>query len=67
MIKKIICLILLNICISCSNNTNSNIDKNKNQLNQPETLYKLAKINFDAQSFELAKEQYLNALKHYFY
>jgi len=57
MIKKIICLILLYICISCSNN-NSNIDKNKNLLSQPETLYKLAKINFDDQNFELAREQF---------
>ena len=52
MIKKIICLILLYLCISCSNNTNSNIDKNKSLLGEPETLYKLAKINFDAQNFE---------------
>ena len=58
MIKKIICLILLFICISCSNNNNSNIDKNKNLLSQPETLYKLAKINFDDQNFELAREQF---------
>ena len=58
MIKKIICLILLSICISCSNNTNSNIDKNKNLLIEPETLYKLAKINFDLQSFELARKQF---------
>ena len=58
MIKKIICLILLYICISCSNNTNSNIDKNKNEIIEPETLYKLAKINFDGQNFELAKEQF---------
>ena len=58
MIKKIICLILLYICISCSNNNNSNIDKNKNLLSQPETLYKLAKINFDDQNFELAREQF---------
>ena len=49
---------LLCICISCSNNTNSNIDKNKNLLNQPETLYKLAKINFDVQNFELARQQF---------
>ena len=53
MIKKIICLILLCLCISCSNNTNSNIDKNKNLLTEPETLYKIAKINFDGQNFEL--------------
>ncbi len=58
MLKKIICLILLYICISCSNNTNSNIDKNKNEIIEPETLYKLAKINFDGQNFELAKEQF---------
>ena len=59
MIKKIICLILLFICISCSsNNTDSNIDKNKKLLNEPETLYKLAKINFDRQNFELAKDQF---------
>ena len=58
MIKKIICLILLYVCISCSNNNNSNIDKNKNLLSQPETLYKLAKINFDDQNFELAREQF---------
>ena len=58
MIKKIICLILLYLCISCSNNSNSNIDKNKNLLNEPETLYKLAKITFDYQKFELAREQF---------
>ena len=58
MIKKIICLILLYLCISCSNNTNSNIDKNKNLLGEPETLYKIAKITFDDQKFELAREQF---------
>ncbi len=59
MIKKIICLILLYLCISCSNNSNnSNIDNNKNILNDPETLYKLAKISFDEQNFELAREQF---------
>ena len=58
MIKKIICLILLYICISCSNNTNSNIDKNKNLLSEPERLYKLAKITFDNQNLELAREQF---------
>ena len=58
MIKKFFCLILLYICIGCSSNTNSNIDKNKNLLSQPETLYKLAKINFDDQNFELAREQF---------
>ncbi len=58
MIKKIICLILLCLCINCSNNTNSNIEKNKNLLSEPENLYRLAKLNFDAQSFELAREQF---------
>ena len=58
MIKKIICLILLYICISCSNNNNSNIDKNKNLLNQPENLYRLAKANFDEENFELARKQF---------
>ena len=58
MIKKIICLILLYLCISCSNNNNSNIDNNKNILNDPETLYKLAKISFDEQNFELARQQF---------
>ena len=58
MIKKIICLILLYLCISCSNNTNSNIDKNVNLLNKPKTLYKLAIITFDNQNLELAREQF---------
>ena len=58
MIKKIICLILLYLCISCSNNTDSNINKNKNLLSEPETLYKLAKITFDDQNLELAREQF---------
>ena len=59
MIKKIICLILLYLCFSCSNN-NSNLDinNNKNLLSEPETLYKLAKINFDEQNFELSREQF---------
>ena len=57
MIKKFICLILLYLCISCSNNnTNSNIDKNIPV--EPEKLYKLAKFNFDREKFELAKEQF---------
>jgi len=58
MIKKIICLILLYLCISCSNNTNTKINKNKNLLSEPETLYKLAKITFDDQKLELAREQF---------
>ena len=58
MIKKIICLILLYLCISCTNNNNSNIDKNLNQLIEPETLYKLARLNFDDQNLELARIQF---------
>ncbi len=58
MINKIICLILLYFCISCSSNTGSNINKNKDQFSEPETLYKLAKINFDSQNFESAREQF---------
>ena len=58
MIKKIICLILLYLCISCSNNTNSNTDENKSLLNEPENLYKLAKITFDNQNLELARDQF---------
>ena len=60
MIKKISCLILLYLCISCSNiqNTNSSIDKSKNLSSEPEILYKLAKLNFDEENFELAREQF---------
>ena len=36
----------------------ANIDKNKNLLNEPETLYKLAKITFDDLNLELAREQF---------
>ena len=64
MLKKIICLILLYLCISCSNNnSNSNIDKNINILNEPETLYKLAKINFDEQKLGLARGQFKEIVK----
>jgi len=59
MIKKIICLILLFLCISCSNNnTYSDIDQNVKVLNEPENLYRLAKVNFDEQNFEIAKGQF---------
>ena len=59
MIKKFICLIIIYLCISCSNNnSNSNKDINRNIIIEPEKLYKLAKINFDLQKFELAKEQF---------
>ena len=59
MIKKIICLILLSLLFCCSNNNNkSNIENNKNFIDEPETLYKFAKISFDEQKFELAKKQF---------
>ena len=59
MIKKFICLIFLCFCISCTNsNVNSNLKKENIDINQPETLYKLAKISFDKQNFDLAKEQF---------
>mgnify|MGYP004032300437 CR=1 FL=1 len=45
---------LLCICFACSNNkVITNIDNNKNLIYQPENLYKLAKISFDQQNFEL--------------
>ena len=62
MIKKIVCLILLSFCISCSNNEiESKIDKDL--LNDPESLYKFAKISFDQQSFELARNQFMEIKK----
>ena len=64
MIKKFICLILLLLCISCANtNINSNKNENKTLLNDPENLYKLAKINFDQQNYELAREQFAEIKK----
>ena len=62
MIKKFICLILLLLCINCSsNNVNSSFDNDR--LNNPETLYKLAKINFDQQNFAEARNQFLEIIK----
>tara|TARA_B100000989_G_scaffold160072_1_gene119514 strand:+ start:7 stop:813 length:807 start_codon:yes stop_codon:yes gene_type:complete len=59
MIKKIICLILLCLCFCCSNNnSNLNVENGKNLYFEPGKLYKLAKINFDDQNFELAEEQF---------
>tara|TARA_B100000575_G_scaffold213382_1_gene174155 strand:- start:376 stop:1182 length:807 start_codon:yes stop_codon:yes gene_type:complete len=64
MIKKFICLILLYLCISCSNNQiNSNLDDNKKILGEPENLYKLAKYSFDQKNFELARNQFLEIKK----
>jgi len=59
MIKNFICLILLCLCINCSNNdTTSSTDKNNNFLSEPENLYKIAKMNFDQQNFEIASDQF---------
>ena len=59
MIKKFICLILLLVCISCtSTDRDTNARSDEIILNDPENLYKLAKINFDQQNYELAREQF---------
>ena len=59
MIKKFICLILLLLCISCSsNNKDANISSNEIILDNPENLYKLAKITFDQENYELARKQF---------
>ena len=64
MIKKFSCLILLLLCISCSKN---NIDNNKENikisLNDPENLYKIAKLTLDQQEYELARKQFLEIKK----
>ena len=64
MIKKFICLILLLLCISCSN-TDKNINKISNEisLDDPENLYKIAKLTFDQQNYELARNQFLEIKK----
>ena len=55
---------LLCFCFSCSNsNYDSSNNENKNQLVDPENLYKLAKLNFDQQNFELAKNQFIEIKK----
>ena len=60
MIKKFICLTLLYLCIGCSNNsTNSNSDNGKNSLREPENIYKTAKISFDQENFDLARNQFI--------
>ena len=64
MLKKFICLILLLICTSCSNiKTNSMINEDSNVLIEPESLYKLAKINFDEENFDFAKNQFMEIRK----
>ena len=55
---------LLYLCVSCSGkNSSSIIDKDKNLLNEPEDLYKLAKLSFDQQKFEIARNQFMEIKK----
>ena len=59
MIKRFSCLILLLLCINCSS-TNKDISaiSGENILNSPENLYKIAKLTFDQQEYELARQQF---------
>ena len=55
---------LLYLCFGCSNNiANSNIDDDKNILDEPQNLYKLAKFNFDQQNFEISRNQFIEVKK----
>ena len=59
MIKKFSCLILLLLCISCSSiNRGTNASSDEIILDNPENLYKIAKITFDQQNYELARKQF---------
>ena len=59
MIKKFICLILLLVCISCtSTDRDTNIRSDEIILDDPENLYKIAKLTFDQQEYELARKQF---------
>ena len=64
MIKKFICLIFLLLCINCSN-TDKDINTSSNEiiLDDPENLYKIAKLTFDKQDYELARKQFLEIKK----
>ena len=64
MIKKFSCLILLLLCISCSSiNRGTNASSDEIILDNPENLYKIAKITFDQQNYELARKQFLEIKK----
>ena len=55
---------LLYLCFGCSNNNaNLNIDGDKNILNEPKSLYKLAKLNFDQQNFEISRNKFIEVKK----
>ena len=59
MIKKFSCLILLLVCISCSStNRDTNTSSDEIILDNPENLYKIAKITFDQQNYGLARKQF---------
>jgi len=59
MIKKFICLILLLGCISCSSNDKDTYTRSDEIiLDDPENLYKVAKLTFDQQEYELARKQF---------
>ena len=60
MIKKFICLILLLLCINCSNtDKDNNTSRNEIIIDDPENLYEIAKLTFDQQNYELANKQFL--------
>jgi len=64
MIKKFICLILLILCISCSStNKDTNKLSDEIRLDNPDNLYKLAKVSFDLQNYVLASKQFLEIKK----
>ena len=64
MIKKFSCLILLLICISCSSsNRDTNTSNDGIILDNPENLYKIAKLTLDQQEYELARKQFLEIKK----
>ena len=55
---------LLLICISCSSGESSlKINEDTNVLIEPENLYRLAKMNFDQENFDLAKNQFIEIRK----
>ena len=59
MIKRFICLILLMVCISCSStDKDTNTRSDEVILDDPENLYRIAKLTFDQQEYELARIQY---------
>ena len=64
MIKKFICLILLLLCINCSNtDKDNNASSNAIIIDDPKNLYKIAKLTFDQQNYELANKQFLEIKK----